>query len=272
MKNKPNLFIGLIQACHFGPTLAVTLVSYLLATNLWWEGPAFVIAIGVLLGQLLVGFTNDLNDYEDDLKHKRVEKPLVSGVITNRQLKRAIFLVAPLAVMLNLFGPLGLKGGSLYLLGVGLGVSYNFYFKTTLLSPLPYALAFASLVSSVVISTDQNVPIWLVLSGALFGVAAHFANVLKDLDQDLTSGIKGLPQRLRKKKSRIICGLLLITLTLTLNNANPNPLLLIVGLFGALLTASSSDKWIFKALMITAIVDVILLLEAAGTQIGSITV
>jgi hypothetical protein len=48
--------------------------------------------------------------------------------------------------------------------------------------------------------------------------------------------------------------------------------LLIVGLIGALLTAISSDKWIFKALMITAIVDVILLLEAAGTQIGSITV
>jgi 4-hydroxybenzoate polyprenyltransferase len=103
-------------------------------------------------------------------------------------------------------------------------------------------------------------------------VAAHFANVLKDLDQDLTSGIKGLPQRLGKKKSRIICGALLITLTLTLNSANPNQVLLIVGLIGALLTAISSDRWIFKALMITAIVDVILLLEAAGTQIGSIAV
>jgi 1,4-dihydroxy-2-naphthoate octaprenyltransferase len=96
--------------------------------------------------------------------------------------------------------------------------------------------------------------------------------VLKDLDQDLTSGIKGLPQRLGKKKSRIICGALLIVLTLTLNSANPNQLLLIVGLIGALLTAISSDKWIFKALMITAIVDVILLLEAAGTQISSIAV
>jgi uncharacterized membrane protein len=61
-------------------------------------------------------------------------------------------------------------------------------------------------------------------------------------------------------------------LTLTLNTANPNKVLLIVGLIGAVLTAISSDKWIFKALMITAIVDVILLLEAAGTQIGSIAV
>ena len=263
---------SILRACHIGPTSAVTLISFLLASSLWWEGPALVIAFGIFLGQLLVGFTNDLYDYQDDLKHNRTDKPLVSGKITTSQLTRAIKIVTPLAILVNLFGPLGVNGGLIYLLGVGLGVSYNFYFKSTLLSPLPYALAFAALVSSIVIATDQNVPIWLVLAGALFGVAAHFANVLKDLDQDLTSGIKGLPQRLGKKKSRIICGALLITLTLTLNSANPNQVLLIVGLIGALLTAISSDRWIFKALMITAIVDVILLLEAAGTQIGSIAV
>jgi len=72
MKIRFKVLKGLIQASHFGPTMAVTLVSFLLATNLWWEGPAYVIAFGVFLGQLLVGFTNDLNDFEDDLKHKRM--------------------------------------------------------------------------------------------------------------------------------------------------------------------------------------------------------
>ena len=263
---------SLLRASHLGPTLAVTLVSFLLASALWWEGPAYFISFGVFLGQLLVGWTNDLNDYQDDLKHNRIRKPLVSGELTKTSLLRAVKITTPIAVVFNLFGPLGIKGGLLYLFGVGMGVAYNFYFKSTVLSPLPYALAFAAFVSSIVIATDQNVPIWLVLVGALFGVAAHFANVLKDLDQDLTSGIKGLPQRLGKKKSRIICGLLLIALTLILNSANPNQVLLIVGLIGAALTTLSSSKWIFKALMITAIVDVILLLEAAGTQIGSIAV
>jgi 4-hydroxybenzoate polyprenyltransferase len=263
---------SLLRASHLGPTLAVTLVSFLLACALWWEGPAYFISFGVFLGQLLVGWTNDLNDYQDDLKHNRIRKPLVSGELTKTSLLRAVKITTPIAVVFNLFGPLGIKGGLLYLFGVGMGVAYNFYFKSTVLSPLPYALAFAAFVSSIVIATDQNVPIWLVLVGALFGVAAHFANVLKDLDQDLTSGIKGLPQRLGKKKSRIICGLLLIALTLILNSANPNQVLLIVGLIGAALTTLSSSKWIFKALMITAIVDVILLLEAAGTQIGSIAV
>ena len=263
---------SLLRASHLGPTLAVTLVSFLLATALWWEGPAYFISFGVFLGQLLVGWTNDLNDYQDDLKHNRIGKPLVSGELTKTSLLRAVKIATPIAVVVNLFGPLGIKGGSLYLFGVGMGVAYNFYFKSTVLSPLPYALAFAAFVSSIVIATDQNVPIWLVLAGALFGVAAHFANVLKDLDQDLTSGIKGLPQRLGKKKTRVICGALLIALTLTLNSANPNQVLLIVGLIGAALTTLSSSKWIFKVLMITAIVDVILLLEAAGTQIGSIAV
>ena len=263
---------SLLKASHLGPTLAVTLVSFLLATALWWEGPAYFISFGVFLGQLLVGWTNDLNDYQDDLKHNRIGKPLVSGELTKTSLLRAVKITTPIAVVVNLFGPLGIKGGSLYLFGVGMGVAYNFYFKSTVLSPLPYALAFAAFVSSIVIATDQNVPIWLVLAGALFGVAAHFANVLKDLDQDLTSGIKGLPQRLGKKKTRVICGALLIALTLTLNSANPNQVLLIVGLIGAALTTLSSSKWIFKVLMITAIVDVILLLEAAGTQISSIAV
>ena len=263
---------SLLRASHLGPTLAVTLVSFLLSTALWWEGPAYFISFSVFLGQLIVGWTNDLNDYQDDLKHNRIGKPLVSGELTKTSLLRAVKITTPIAVVVNLFGPLGIKGGSLYLFGVGMGVAYNFYFKSTVLSPLPYALAFAAFVSSIVIATDQNVPIWLVLAGALFGVAAHFANVLKDLDQDLTSGIKGLPQRLGKKKTRVICGALLIALTLTLNSANPNQVLLIVGLIGAALTTLSSSKWIFKVLMITAIVDVILLLEAAGTQIGSIAV
>ena len=41
----------------------------------------------------------------------------------------------------------------------------------------------------------------MLLGGALFGMAAHFINVIKDMDQDQASGIKGLPQRLGKSKS-----------------------------------------------------------------------
>jgi 4-hydroxybenzoate polyprenyltransferase len=49
------------------------------------------------------------------------------------------------------------------------------------------------------------------LGGALFGTAAHFINVIKDMSQDQVSGIKGLPQRLGKKRS-ITAAMLLIAL------------------------------------------------------------
>jgi 4-hydroxybenzoate polyprenyltransferase len=267
-----KLIVGLIKASHFGPTMAVTLVSFLLAVNLWWEGPAYVIAFGIFLGQLLVGFTNDLNDFEDDLKHNRTVKPLVKGDITTSQLRRAIIIVAPIAVLFNIFGPLGVNGGLIYLFGVGMGVSYNFYFKSTRLSPLPYALAFAALVSSIVLATDRTPPLWLIASGSLLGVAAHFANVLKDLDQDLASGIKGLPQMLGKFYSRLIVSGLLVLTTVLLHLVNPNPPLLVGGLAAALITSFAPDKVIFKFLMVTVVIDLILLLSAADSTIGSLVI
>jgi 4-hydroxybenzoate polyprenyltransferase len=54
------------------------------------------------------------------------------------------------------------------------------------------------------LSKDQIPPLWMWLGGALFGVAAHFLNVIKDMKQDNQSGIKGLPQRVGTKASVVI--------------------------------------------------------------------
>ena len=192
---------GLLKASHFGPTLIVTTISFAVSTFYWWEGPAYVIAFGVFTGQLVVGWSNDLYDLEDDLKHQRSKKPLVAGLITKEYLQKWLRFMVPFSFVANLLGPLGIKGGSVYMLGIACGVAYNFYFKFTMLSPLPFAIAFAALPSCVVISKDLNPPLWMLLGGALFGMAAHFINVIKDMDQDQASGIKGLPQRLGKTKS-----------------------------------------------------------------------
>jgi 4-hydroxybenzoate polyprenyltransferase len=202
---------GLLKAAHFGPTLIVTTISYAFAVYYWWEGPAFVIAFGVFTGQLIVGWSNDLYDLEDDLKHQRMKKPLVSGLITKEYLQKWLRFMVPFSFIANLLGPLGIQGGLVYMLGVACGVGYNFYFKFSALSPLPYAIAFAALPSCIAISKDLNPPIWMLLGGALFGMAAHFINVIKDMDQDQASGIKGLPQRLGKAKS-IAAAIVLIAL------------------------------------------------------------
>jgi len=260
---------GLIQACHFGPSLLVTTVAFLIAQALWWEGPAYVIAIGVLLGQLIVGWTNDLHDYDDDLKHNRIAKPLVSGLITTKQLRTAIFVVTPLAVLVNLFGPLGLQGGAVYLLGIGFGLAYNFYFKYTPFSPLPYVIAFAALPASVVLAVDEVPPLWMMAAGSLLGVAAHIANVLKDFEEDGQSGIRSFPRIIGEKASRLLIALILLVNTVLLNSVSPQPALLIVGIIGALLTIKAPRKILFKAIMIVALANLALLLSALDSEIGN---
>ncbi len=198
----------LLKASHFIPSLIVSSIAFAFGIHYWWEGPAYVIAFTVFTGQLVVGWSNDLYDFADDQKHKRLNKPLVSGVITEKYLRSWLIFMVPFSLVVNILGPLGFKGGLLYWLGIGCGVAYNFYFKFTFLSPLPFAVAFAILPSCIAISKDVTPPLWMWLGGALLGCAAHFVNVLKDLDQDRASEIKGLPQIVGKKASITIAAVL----------------------------------------------------------------
>ena len=199
---------GLLKASHFGPTLLVTAIAWFFAAHYWWEGPAYLIAFGVFTGQLVVGWSNDLYDYADDLKHNRVNKPLVAGSITAVYLKRWLLFMTPFSFVANLLGPLGFRGGLVYMFGISMGVAYNFYFKYNAFSWLPYALAFAALPSCIAISKEINPPLWMWLGGAIFGTAAHFINVIKDMDQDRLSGIGGLPQLIGKRNSIVAAAVL----------------------------------------------------------------
>ena len=207
---------ALAKASHFGPTLIVTSISWFFAAYYWWEGPAYVIAFGVFTGQLVVGWSNDLYDYADDLKHNRLNKPLVAGTITPSYLMKWLRFMVPFSFVANLLGPLGFKGGLVYMFGISMGVAYNFYFKYNVFSWLPYALAFAALPSCIAISKDIMPPVWMWLGGAIFGSAAHFINVIKDIDQDRLSGIGGLPQRIGKRNSIVVAALLVALGAVTL--------------------------------------------------------
>lgn len=207
--------VGLAKASHFGPSILVTSLSYFFAQLYWQPGSALIIALGFFSGQLIVGWSNDLIDYADDLSHQRVNKPLVAGLITRKFLQSWLAFMIPIALVTNLFGPLGFVGGGLSIFAIIWALGYNFYFKFNIFSPLPYAVAFAILPSCMAYSQDKTPPTWMWLGGALFGMAAHFLNVLKDMDQDHASGIKGLPQRCGKTGS-IIAATILIALGVTL--------------------------------------------------------
>lgn len=204
---------GLLKASHFGPTLLVSAISGSFAAYYWPLATVAVIVFGVFTGQLVVGWSNDLYDYEDDLKHNRQNKPLVPGVISRPYLTNWLRLMVPFSFAINLLGPLGFKGGLVYMFGISMGVAYNFFFKFNVFSWLPYALAFAALPSCIAISKGVTPPVWMWLGGSLFGCAAHFINVIKDMDQDRASGIGGAPQRIGKRNS-IVAAALLIALGL----------------------------------------------------------
>jgi len=251
----------LLRTSHLGPTLLVTFVSYLLALRFWWEGPSFVIAFTVFCGQLVVGWTNDLVDLPLDQREGRTNKPMVDGKLSPITVKRATWVALVFVTLFSLFGPMGIIGGLVHLLGVGSGVAYNFYFKTNRFSFLPYAISFAALPASITLSRGDAPQLWLLISGSCLGLSAHFANVVKDMERDRAAGITGLPQILGSQKSTLLSGLLLFLVSIQLFFVTKEILLLILGAVGfALLLVPAKIRFI--AVMALALLDVVALVSA----------
>lgn len=112
----------------------------------------------------------------------------------------------------------GILAGTAHLIGVAAAWAYNLGVKATPFSWLPYALAFGLLPAFVTLGLPGHPwpPGWLTAAGALLGVGAHFTNVLPDIDTDLAAGIRGLPQRLGRHRSRSAAALSLLAASVVL--------------------------------------------------------
>ena len=207
MKRK---LIGLVKASHFGPTVLVVTISFLLALSQFSAIKSFEIACAILAGQCVVGWTNDLLDYPLDLAAGRKKKPLVAGDISQSFLKTSIFIALVFALTLSLMGPLSFKGTSIHALGIASATAYNFGLKKTLVSLLPYVISFGAMPWAVYVAAGKTPPAWLYLGFIAFASAFHFLNVLKDLNWDISQGVLGLPQRLGKRKSIAIAACLVV--------------------------------------------------------------
>jgi len=256
-----NLCMRLLRTSHLAPSLVVTVVGFLLAITIWPFGSALIIAAAIFSGQLCVGWTNDLVDLESDRLQNRADKPLAIGSISVLTVRTSAIVIGVLCIPLSLFGPLGFRGGSVHLLGVGCGLSYNFYFKRTQFSPLPFIIAFAALPSAIVLSKNHSVPFWLISAGGLFGVAAHFANVVKDMERDRDAGLRGLPQILGTRASLLIAGVALLIISLLLANHTHLWIPVAVSALAVLLLFVAPIKFAFPLVMGLAIADVAILVS-----------
>ncbi|MET0864959.1 MAG: UbiA family prenyltransferase, partial [Nakamurella sp.] len=177
---------ALALSCHPIPTLAVTAISAGLAALAGLTlGRSVLLVAAVFAGQLSIGWSNDAIDAARDRVSERTDKPVASGAVSPRLVAVAAGVALVVAVVLSL--ALGVLPGLASLTVVACGWLYNIGLKATVFSFVPYAIAFGTLPAIATLSRqppEWPAP-WAVLAGALFGVSAHLANVLPDLDDDV---------------------------------------------------------------------------------------
>jgi 4-hydroxybenzoate polyprenyltransferase len=203
-----SLIVGLLKASHFGPTVLVVTITYVLSRTQFSASDSLFIAFAILLGQFVVGWSNDLIDFPRDRAAKRLGKPLVAATITQSTLKISIGIALLSALIISLLSPLGVSGTAIHFLGLLSATAYNLKLKSTLLSVVPYIVSFGALPWAIYVAAGAKPPTWIVLGFVLFASAFHFLNVLKDLDSDVDQDVMGLPQVLGRQKSILIALLL----------------------------------------------------------------
>jgi 4-hydroxybenzoate polyprenyltransferase len=196
---------NLALSSHPGPTLAVTVLSALLAASLGYPiARVLVIALAILLGQLSIGFSNDWIDAARDTVSGRTDKPVAQGLVTVPSVRRAAgwTLVLSLAVSIAL-GPAAAIAHAVL---IGSGWAYNLGLKRTPLSVLPFIVSFGILPGVITLAGQEGVAPapWAVIVGAVFGVSIHFTNVLPDLADDAATDVRGLPHRLGARVSGLV--------------------------------------------------------------------
>jgi 4-hydroxybenzoate polyprenyltransferase len=203
---------GLALSCHPIPSLAVTAMTAGLAALAGLPvGRAAWVTGTIFVGQLSIGWSNDYLDAERDKASNRADKPLAVGALNRRLVGIAAVVALMVTAAMSVF--IGWPGGGAAVATALCGWAYNLGVKATILSWLPYAIAFGSLPAVVTLADlpPRWPPGWAVAAGALIGVAAHFANVLPDLTDDVASGVRGLPHRIGARATAFSAAGLLVS-------------------------------------------------------------
>jgi 4-hydroxybenzoate polyprenyltransferase len=207
---------ALLRAAHPAPTAAVSVFAALLAASAGVPpSTAAVLVAAVLAGQLSIGWSNDRLDAARDRAVERRDKPLATGELAERTVDAA--LAVAVVCCIGLSAALGWRAAVAHLGAVACGWLYNAGVKATVLSWLPYALAFGALpaVATLARPSPAAPAAWVLATGALLGAAAHLANAVPDLAEDDRTGVRGLPQRLGGRASLVLAAVLLLAASVT---------------------------------------------------------
>lgn len=265
---------ALALSTHPGPAIAVTVITVVLGTGLGLElwRLAFL-GLAMLANQASVGLSNDWIDAARDRAVGRTDKPVALGQIEASTVRNAAWATAVVSIALTL--PLGGLATVVQAAFIASAWSYNAALKKTQYSVVPYIVSFGLLPELVALSSDGAPPaaIWALAVGGLLGVAAHFANVLPDLEDDRATGVNGLPHRLGRRASEIVTAVAMLGASICAFAGTGFSAPSIVGLVlnigiavGTLALLGRPSRWQFRLIILAALVNVIVL-ATAGSQI-----
>ncbi len=195
----------IVGAAHIGPSLVVAAVSALLGVISGLD-PVRVALVGLvmLLNQLSIGWSNDAIDSSRDLDAHRTDKPVVRGEVSARTIMTLGVIAAVVAILLSfVLGPLFALA---HVIALGAGWAYNAGLKRTVFATLCYIVGFGSIPVLVALAREQPALAawWAIGMASLFGLAAHFSNVLPDLEADRRHGLRAIPHRVGARPSGVI--------------------------------------------------------------------
>ncbi|MEI7778563.1 MAG: UbiA family prenyltransferase [Actinomycetes bacterium] len=201
---------ALVRASHFPPTVAVTTIATAYAASLGWRGVGLLqVLFTVLFSQLSVGWSNDAFDAPLDAQSGRKDKPTAVGAIAPRILWRAAVLAAAGSALLS-WRLAGWLGCAIAVGATAVAWLYNVALSRTIWSWLPYAIAFGLIPTFLTYGLEHRAPAtWIIAVFSIFGVSAHLANALPDLDSDRSAGRSGICVRLGAKRTSFTCWSLL---------------------------------------------------------------
>lgn len=261
--------MALMRAAHPGPALAVTVVAaaYAVSDGLA-PGRVVLAAFAVLAGQLSIGWSNDIIDAGRDRTVGRRDKPLATGELGLVTIEVACATALAATVALSLL--CGLVAGLVHLGCVAVAWSYNLGMKATVLSWVPYALAFGGLPVFVTLARPgaELPPWWIPVAGALLGFGAHLVNVLPDLADDEATGVRGLPHRIGPRWTPVLATAVLAVATVVIaaGTRSVPPVVVVLVLATVLvltgLALVAHGRAPFRAAVGIAMVDVLLLVVA----------
>jgi 4-hydroxybenzoate polyprenyltransferase len=157
--------------------------------------------------------------------------------------------------------------------------AYNAGLKNSPASALPYVVSFGLLpsIASLARQTPELPAWWVYAAGALLGVAAHFANVLPDFDDDRRTGVRGLPHRIGPAASvmlavvGIVVAAIAVLIGSLIEGASPLAMiafaLLVAGIAAAVMIRMrrrGPDRTGFRLVMLAALVLALQLVVASG--------